>query len=277
MAYNMFAALNATNLVQDIGLAVPEPLFIKYRVNPALHARVMDELLICIRNFMTEIGLPGTTSINDLEDYFRAMARNRAFGAPGTTPGNSTLLLFLLARELQPKVIVESGVWAGSSLFTFRHAVPEAKLFAFDLDFGALISRLENVDYRQHDWGTDDVRAKGRSDLCFFDDHTNNCRRVRQSYERGFKHVICDDSPDIGEIHDFRYPAVPSISMIENDRWVEGDTVEWNWNGRRLRYVFRDEDTFGAKAVIKSLHRFPSLKRLTGMEDGYHYYVRLKD
>jgi hypothetical protein len=199
MAYNMFTVLNATNLVQDIGLAVPEPAFIKYRANSALHARVMDELLTYVRNFMTEIGLPGTTSINDVEDYFRAMARNRAFGAPGTTPGNSTFLLFLLARELQPKVIVESGVWAGSSLFTFRHAVPEAKLF------------------------------------------------------------------------------VPSISMIENDRWVEGDTVEWNWHGRRLRYVFRDEDTFGAKTVIKSLHRFPSLKRLTGMEDGYHYYVRLKD
>jgi hypothetical protein len=39
MAYDMHAALKATNLVEDIGMATPEPPFIKYRANPSLHAR----------------------------------------------------------------------------------------------------------------------------------------------------------------------------------------------------------------------------------------------
>lgn len=276
MPYDMYAALNATNLVREVGMAVPEPAFIKFRASPALHARSMGELLACVRDFVGKIGLTATVSMTDLDDYFRAMAHNQAFGAPGTTPGNGTIWLFLLARELQPRVIVESGVWSGSSLFTLRNAVPDAKLFAFDLDFGALVSRLPGVDYRQHDWGTDNVRAEGASDLCFFDDHTNNCMRIRQSYERGFKHVIVDDAPDVGEIQEFRYPAVPSVSMIENDKWAEGDTIEWNWKGRRLRYTFRTEDTFGAKELIEGLYRFPSLNRWTGMEDGFHYFVRLK-
>jgi hypothetical protein len=269
--------MHSVSKVQDIGPAVPEPPFISYRANSALHARNMAELLGCVREFITSIGMSPTVSMNDLDDYFRAMSRNHAFGIIGTTPGNGTIWLFLIARQLQPKVIVESGVYRGSSLFTFRQAVPEAKITAFDVSFANLVSRLEGIDYRERDWGLDNVRAASGSDLCFFDDHINNCLRIRQSYERGFRHVILDDSPDLGEIHKFRYPAAPTVSMIEKNKWSDGDTVEWNWNGRRLRYTFRVEDTFGAKDLIKTVHRFPSIKHLTGMEDAFHYYVRLKD
>lgn len=180
---------------------------------------------------------------------------------------------------MNPKVIAESGVFFGSSLFTLRHAVPLAKIFAFDVNLDKLLPRLERlqgVHYYPHDWGTDNVRAEGPSDFCFFDDHVNNCLRIRQAYDRGFRHVVVDDAPDLGEIHDFRYPAVPTVSMIENDKWSDGDSVEWNWNGRRLRYTFRTADTFGAKEIIEEIYRFPSLKRWTGMEDAFHYYVRLK-
>lgn len=272
MKYDM----HSVSLVQDVGAAVPEPPFIKYRATPTLYSRHMQELLHCAQDFMTKIGISGTLSMKDLDDYFRSMLHNRAFGILGTTPGNGTIWLFLLARLLNPKIIVESGVFHGSSLFTFRSAVPQAKLFAFDINFATLLSRLEGVDYREHDWSTDKVCAEGETDLCFFDDHINNCMRIRQSYERGFRHVVVDDSPDLGEIHQFRYPAVPTMSMIENNKWVDGDTAEWNWNGRRLRYTFRTADTFGAKEIIEGVYRFPSLKRWTGMEDAFHYYVRLK-
>ena len=64
--------------------------------------------------------------------------------------------------------------------------------------------------------------------------------------------------------------------MLENNKWADGDTIEWNWNGRRLRYVFRIADTLGAGDLIEASYRFPSLKRWTGMEDALHYYVRVK-
>ena len=166
--------------------------------------------------------------------------------------------------------------YRGSSLFTLKSAVPQTKMFAFDVNFVSLLSRLEGVDYREHDWMLADIRAQGASDFCFFDDHINNCMRLRQAYDRGLRHVVVDDAPDVGEIHQFRYPAVPSIAMIENDGWVDGDTIEWNLNGRRLRYTFRIADTFGAKELIQRVYRFPSLRRWTGMEDSLHYYVRLK-
>jgi len=270
--------MHSVSLVEDIGEAVPEHPSINYRANPALHARNMEELFACVRDFMNRIGVPAASlSVNDINTYFNLMTQNPAFGLVGTTPGNGTLWLCLLVRALNPKVVVESGVYHGSSLFTIKASAPQAKVFAFDINFKTLLSRLDGVDYREHDWATDDIRAESHSDLCFFDDHINNCKRVRQAYERGFKHVVVDDSPDLGEIHNLRYPAVPSMSMIENNKWMDGDTITWNWHGRRLRYTFRSEDTFGVKAIIDHIDRFPSIKRWTGMEDAYHYYVRLKD
>ncbi len=268
--------MKSASLVQDVGPAMALPRYIKYSVNKDLHLRNMAQMLACVRQFLATIGAPSDVSMDDLDAYFQTTSRNRAFGVLGTTPGNGTIWLFLLARALQPQRIVESGVYHGSSLFTFRAAVPRAKLFAFDVSFATLLSRLDGVDYREHDWGTDDVRAESPSDLCFFDDHINNCLRLRQAYERGFRHVVVDDSPDIGEIHQLHFPAVPTVSMVTDDKWTEGDMIEWNWQGRRLRYVFRLADTHGAKDIIETAYRFPSLTRWTGMDDALHYYVRLK-
>jgi hypothetical protein len=163
--------MHSMSLVQDIGAAVLEPPFIKYRANARLHARNLEDLLACARAFISKLGLSPAVSMNDLEDYFRAMAYNSAFGIHGTTPGNGTIRLFLLARQLQPKIIVESGVFFGSSLFTLRQAAPEPKLFAFDIDLSKLQKRLAGVDYRQHDWRLDEVRAESPSDFCFFRSH----------------------------------------------------------------------------------------------------------
>lgn len=70
--------MHSVSKVQDIGPAVPEPPFISYRANPALHARNMTELLGCVREFITTIGMSPTVSRNDLDDYFRAMSRNHS-------------------------------------------------------------------------------------------------------------------------------------------------------------------------------------------------------
>jgi|ERR1700733_708771 len=271
--------MHSDSRVEVVGQPIQMPVFQKYIAAPSLHRRNFEEMLSFIRDFLTKAGVPNTVSMTDLDDYFSTSARNQAFGILGTSP-RTTPWLFLVARMLQPKVLVESGTFAGASLFTLRHAAPSAKMLAFDLDFSKVVTRLDGVEYRQRDWGTDSVRAESPTDLCYFNDHINNCKRVRECYERGFKHLILDDSPDMGEIHKFRYPAVPTISMIENNKYLDGDTIEWNWFGNgvqcRLRYIFRAADTFGAADLIDACYPFPSLKRWIGSEDGWAYYVRLK-
>ena len=261
--------------VEDLGPIEPGAIE-GYRASVGLQLRHQGELLAFQRAYLGEIGLPSTIEIGDLTEYFDVRRRNPAFGIRGTTPGNLTLWLFMIARVLAPAVIVESGTFMGSSLFTMRNAAPTARMYSFDLDFSNLVFKDASIDYRARDFGTDDVRSAGPNDLCYFNDHINNCMRIRQCYERGFKHLVLDDTPDLGEIQAFRFPALPAVAMIAEDKWRDGDTIEWVWNDRRLRYTFRTTHTFGARELIDHCRPIPALRRWTGLQDSTAYYVKLK-
>jgi len=266
----------ATSLIEVLGQVEPDAMPDPYQASVGLQMRHLAELLVPIRGFFAQVGLPEVVGIGDLLEYFEVRRRNPAFQQRWTTPGNLTLWLFLFVRTLQPKVAVESGVLRGSSLFTQRAASPHHKQYAFDLDFSNLAFRSDAIIYREHDWGTDDVRAESPNDMCYFNDHINNCLRIRQCHERGFKHLVLDDSPDLGEIQAYRYPALPSVSMIANGKFQDGDTLEWVWNGHRLRYTFRTEHTFGARELIDHCHPIPHIRLWTGLQDSNAYYVKLK-
>jgi hypothetical protein len=268
--------MSMASLVEVLGPADPNQTAEPYDASPALKLRHLNELLERLRGFLRTAELPDRIGLIDLIQYFEIRRRNPAFGQWGTTPGNLTLWLFMLVRALRPQVVVESGVFMGSSLFTERVASPHHKQFAFDLDFSRLTFRSDNIIYREQDWGTDNVQAESSSDLCYFNDHINNCLRIRQCYDRGFKHIVLDDTPDLGEIQAFRYPALPSVSMIANDKFQDGDTLEWVWNGQRLRYTFRTEHTFGAGELIDHCHPIPHIHLWTGLQDSNAYYVKLK-
>ena len=268
--------MSAASLVEVLGQVDPAEPVDAYYASPALHLRHLNELLEVMRGYLRKIGVSDRIGVGDLMAYFDVRRSNPAFGILGTTPGNLTLWLFLLVRALKPKVVVESGVYMGSSLFSMRCASPEPKMYAFDLDFSKLLFKTDTVDFREHDWGTDQVKAEGPTDLCYFNDHINNCMRIRQCWERGFKHLVLDDTPDLGEIQTYRFPALPSVSMIANDKFKDGDTLEWVLNGHRLRYVFRTEHTFGAKELIEHCHPIPHIRLWTGLQDSNAYYVKLK-
>jgi hypothetical protein len=270
--YDMAAA----SLVEDLGPVDPNQPAEPYGATAALGMRHSTELLLEVKRFVTEIGLPGTVGLGDIHAYFEVKRQNPGYGQAWTTPGNLSFWLFQIVRALQPQVMVESGVLRGSSLFTLRCASPAAKLYAFDLDFSNLAFRADSIDYRERDWGTDQVRAESVTDLCYFNDHINNCLRIRQCWERGFKHLVLDDSPDLGELQAYRFPAIPTVAMVANDKVRDGDAIDWVWQGRRLRYVFKTEHTFGAKDLIDHCHPIPAVRRWTGLPDSTAYYVKLK-
>ncbi len=268
--------MSATSLVEVVGPVDPAQPHEPYGASPALQMRHLTELLAQLRGFLATAGLPDGIGLADLIQYAEVRRRNPAFGVHGTTPGNLTLWLFLMVRALDPAVVVESGVFMGSSLFSLRSASPRPKVFAFDLDFSRLVFKSDTVDYRQCDWGSDGVRSEGPNDICYFNDHINNCLRIRQCYERGFKHIVLDDTPDLGEIQAYRFPAVPTVSMIANGKFSDGDVLEWLWQGHKLRYTFRTEHTHGARDLIDHCHPIPPIRLWTGLQDSNAYYVKLK-
>ena len=103
-------------------------------------------------------------------------------------------------RELNPQVVVESGVWRGQSTWLIEQALPEAKLYCLDVNFSPCEYKSEKAiywerDFSQCDWSNVDTENA----VCFFDDHQNSYARVRDMYFFGFRHGIFDDNFPCGE------------------------------------------------------------------------------
>ncbi len=250
--------------------------FFAFRASPAARERVLGRVAEQIGAFMTSAGFAERDYRADVADFLVSFENNPAAGARRTTATGSLLWLFVIARAIAPKVIVESGVYKGASLYTFHTAVPSAKLFGYDIDLANCVVRDAGIVLHEGDWSELPPRVEGEGDLCYFDDHINNCLRVREAYELGFRHLIFDDSPDIGELHQWRYPGVPTIQMVVHQTLELGEWVEWTWKQQRLRYTYRAEDTHGAEDLVELVAQLPSLTALTGRRTGIQTYVRLK-
>ena len=275
--------LPTLNLAEEVRLSDAEIArqeaereFLRFRAAPSVGDRVVERLAGRVRGTFADIDLPDREVVGDIRDFFRCYVENPAAGAARTTAKGSLLWLFVLARALSPKVVVESGVYKGASLYGFRRALPSATVHGYDIDLSNLAFADPSIQLHQGDWSQSPPRPEGPDDLCYFDDHINNCLRVRQAYDAGFRHLVFDDSPDIGQLHKWRYPGVPTIQMVVNRTLEEGEWVEWVWKKQKLRYVHREGDTHGARDLVERMLELPSLLPLTGRATGVQTYVRLK-
>lgn len=250
--------------------------FCQWQASDAARDRTVERISEQMRAFLVSAGFPDRSYQPDVRDFWGSFRSNPAGGARRTTATGSLLWVFVLARAIQPKVIVESGVFKGASLHTLRGAMPDARIHAYDIDLSNVMVKDESIRFYEGDWSEAFPQSESPEDFCYFDDHINNCLRVRQAYDLGFRHVLIDDSPDIGQLHVWRYPGVPTIQMVENRSLEPGEWVEWIWKNRRLRYVYREEDSYGAADLVEHVAELPTLVSLTGRPAGVQTYVRLK-
>ena len=105
-----------------------------------------------------------------------------------------------LLKMLQPKLIIESGVWKGHSTWLIEQACPEASIVCFEpnqerIEYKSKSAEYFTHDFSQHDWEKYNTNAG----LCFFDDHQNSYMRLMQMKWFGFSSVIFEDNPEPGD------------------------------------------------------------------------------
>jgi hypothetical protein len=250
--------------------------FLQFNAGVAVIDRVVGRLSDRVNEVMAGAGLDDRSYSADIEEFLVTFESNPAAGMGRTTATGSLLWLHLLTKALQPQVIVESGVYRGASLHTLFHAGAGARVHAYDIDLSNLVFSDPAITFHEGDWTEQLPVAETLNDICYFDDHINNCLRIRQAYEQGFRHIVFDDSPDIGQLHSWRYPGVPTIQMVVNQTIEPGEWVEWIWRKQKLRYTFREEDAHGVAELVDKMIELPSLTMLTGRRTGVQTYVRLK-
>ena len=180
----------------------------------------------------------------------------------------SGAMLFLMARCLDPKLIVESGVYKGLSSYVLAAACPRASIHAFDPNLREVEHRSRGVTYHECDWMNVELNCAGRAGLCFFDDHQSQAVRVVQAHKRGFRHIVVDDSWPIEVVTGCGWPPLPSIDMIMNGPLALGEVVKWVESGKMWTYVHNEEmQQLSARArnLIQSAYEVPSLYRECGI------------
>ncbi len=112
-----------------------------------------------------------------------------------------------LCRMLQPRTIVESGVWRGAGTWLLRRAAPDAHIVAIEPVASGIRHREPGVAYRTDDFSALDWRdVDVEHAFVLFDDHQNALERIKQCLWFGFRHVAFEDNypPDVGDCYSLK-------------------------------------------------------------------------
>ena len=87
---------------------------------------------------------------------------------------------WFVIKILQPKYIIESGVWKGLGTWFFEKASPNSKIISIDPNPNFRVYTSKKVDYRTTDftlnsWNDIDIEDT----LVFLDDHQNSLERIK--------------------------------------------------------------------------------------------------
>jgi hypothetical protein len=143
-------------------------------------------------------------SLSEFNDLYR---RRPLRDNPGGMRASHMFATWVIVRNLQPDLIVESGVWRGQGTWLLEQACPSAELISIDPDLSRRTYISSGVHYQISDFNdTDWVGRVTSSSLAFFDDHVNAYSRLQQAYWTGFKHVIFEDNypPELGDMYSLK-------------------------------------------------------------------------
>lgn len=210
-------------------------------------------------------GVPAVEPAPLLAGFMEIYANRPVVENRGGSGLNDSLWLYVLARVLAPRLIVESGTWRGHSSWLFRQARPDAEIRSFDLEVPAGGRHEEpDVAYSLQDWSESGVGpAEAGESLVFFDDHVSHARRLREASERGFRLVLLDDNFPAHQLHATGAPPVPTLAMLSDPDLAPGTAIEWQRNGKLYRYHDTAERRLAILRLIEEQVTLPELATVT--------------
>ena len=195
-----------------------------------------------------------------LSDFVRIYEDRKVADNAGGAGEYPSAWIYLIARLFDPNLIIESGVWKGHTSWLFRMACPHAEIHSFDISLGQLVCKLDDISYYAKDWMSDDVVTNLAIDdhsLAYFDDHINQCLRVKQAYDMGFKYILFDDNaPVVNDKYNVGMPACPTLQLLYSDHKY-GDRITYERKGVSYVYEYQEKDVYDAKKYIKNYYILP--------------------
>lgn len=212
---------------------------------------------------LVRCGIVSSVEEKELDGYirdFRSMYKRRPIDNNHGGAGFSNMYwLYIIARIINPELIIESGVWRGQSTWVLREACPNAELHAFDICLKNLVVKARDVIYHEEDWrGAEWGEINPDKSLIHFDDHVNQAGRIREAYERKFRHLLFDDNLPAYQIFKDTPLIIPTIDMVYDPLVTPGSEFEW-YNGNTVVSVRVDDTMEDVKSRIKYWENLPTI------------------
>jgi len=150
---------------------------------------------------------------------FLEIFKNRPIAVnEGGMRSHGNFFLWYVLKNINPSLVVESGVWYGQSTWMIEKAVGHAKILCIDPELDRIAYRSKNAIYTREDFSnlTIDSMEPGPI-VAFFDDHINAYERTLQAHAKGIKHLVFDDNYPA-----FNYPHSGSHLTLSDCFELEG-------------------------------------------------------
>ena len=152
-----------------------------------------------------------TTKFKNYFSEFKELYESRPIQDNAGGMKSSHLFAFYCAmKELQPNLVVESGIWKGQGTWFIRKALPDADIMSFDIDLSLMEYKSDEVQYLETDINTidweeffkDNPEKTPEKTLLSLDDHQDFSDRLYFLDDAPFKHVVVEDNypPSQGDI-----------------------------------------------------------------------------
>jgi hypothetical protein len=148
-----------------------------------------------------ECFLPREEMLNHLTEFETLYSQRPINDNQGGMKAPQAFYAWLVAKKLNPSVIIESGVWFGQGTWLFEKACPDSKIICIEPNQNVIRYRSSRASYTQKDFNTihwDKEITDPMNALCFFDDHQNALARLPVLKNYGFKHTMFEDNYPVG-------------------------------------------------------------------------------
>tara|TARA_R110000824_G_scaffold3379_2_gene15982 strand:- start:4018 stop:4812 length:795 start_codon:yes stop_codon:yes gene_type:complete len=160
-------------------------------------------------------------------------------------------------KELQPELVIESGVWKGLGTWVIEQAVPSANIISIEINYSHLQYKSKKVHYlsddiTSYDWGKlleiNFPDIKKDKIVVFLDDHQNFIERLEFIHSLGIKHVLYEDN----------YPSSQGDTFSPKKILSQQDYV-MDHAGQRSTHTFSPIDYERFSKCVKTYQELPPI------------------
>jgi hypothetical protein len=192
---------------------------------------------------------------------------------------NNLVWLFVIARSAQPEAVIDSGTFRGGSAWALSQAVPNARIYSFDIDLSRLTERAPNATYLQQDWTRHNWEMLDLSNsLIYFDDHLDQVRRLIEASQRAIPFAIFDDDYSVTSFAGManRGRALPKIEFVFDEKVRTYKELVWR-SSRLGKQTFPIDQAYldKGRSLIAAAGRVPDLSLVTGINQIPYRLVKI--